>query len=90
MARRLGWDLTCLGFSGECHLDPIAARAAEIGRRAVEMLDAAEKESPPRGRDGKARGDEPAAQPADGSQPPLVGELHRAVGGEVAGGGEQR
>ncbi|MGI5149686.1 GDSL-type esterase/lipase family protein [Plantactinospora sp. CA-294935] len=27
VARRLGWDLTCLGFSGECHLDPIAARA---------------------------------------------------------------
>ncbi|TDE88811.1 hypothetical protein EXU48_22240 [Occultella glacieicola] len=26
VARRLGWDLTCLGFSGQCHLDPIAAR----------------------------------------------------------------
>jgi len=25
-ARRWGWDLTCLGFSGQCHLDPIAAR----------------------------------------------------------------
>jgi hypothetical protein len=27
VAGRLGWDLTCLGFSGQCHLDPIAARA---------------------------------------------------------------
>ncbi|MCG5220345.1 SGNH/GDSL hydrolase family protein [Streptosporangium soli] len=27
VARRLGWDLTCLGFAGECHLDPIVARA---------------------------------------------------------------
>ncbi len=26
VARRWGWDLTCLGFSGQCHLDPIAAR----------------------------------------------------------------
>jgi len=25
VARRLGWDLTCAGFSGQCHLDPIAA-----------------------------------------------------------------
>ncbi|ACQ78438.1 lipolytic protein G-D-S-L family [Beutenbergia cavernae DSM 12333] len=24
-ARALGWDLTCLGFGGQCHLDPIAA-----------------------------------------------------------------
>lgn len=22
----LGWDLTCLGYSGQCHVDPIAAR----------------------------------------------------------------
>jgi len=27
VARQLGWDLTCLGFAGQCHLDPIAARA---------------------------------------------------------------
>lgn len=27
VARRLGWDLTCLGFGGECHLDPEAAEA---------------------------------------------------------------
>lgn len=26
VARRLGMDLTCLGFSGECHLDPMVAR----------------------------------------------------------------
>jgi hypothetical protein len=26
VARRHGWDLTALGFAGECHLDPIAAR----------------------------------------------------------------
>ncbi|GAB3812362.1 GDSL-type esterase/lipase family protein [Kribbella italica] len=26
VARRHGWDLTAMGFSGECHLDPIAAR----------------------------------------------------------------
>lgn len=26
VARELGWDLTCMGYSGECHLDPIAAR----------------------------------------------------------------
>jgi lysophospholipase L1-like esterase len=25
VARRLDWDLTCLGFAGQCHLDPIAA-----------------------------------------------------------------
>src|SRR5690625_3852258 len=26
VARELGWDLSCLGFSGEAHLDPVAAR----------------------------------------------------------------
>ena len=26
VAREWDWDLTCLGFSGQCHLDPIAAR----------------------------------------------------------------
>lgn len=26
VARSLGWDLTCLGFGGQCHLDPIAWR----------------------------------------------------------------
>lgn len=26
VARTLGWDLTCLGFGGQCHLDPIAWR----------------------------------------------------------------
>ncbi|MEV8375090.1 GDSL-type esterase/lipase family protein [Kribbella sp. NPDC056861] len=26
VARRHGWDLVALGFGGECHLDPIAAR----------------------------------------------------------------
>jgi len=26
-ARRLGWRLTCLGFNGACHLDPLVARA---------------------------------------------------------------
>ncbi len=26
-ARGLGWHLTCLGFSGMCHLDPLVARA---------------------------------------------------------------
>lgn len=26
VARELGWDLTCMGYSGQCHLDPIAAR----------------------------------------------------------------
>jgi hypothetical protein len=26
VAREHGWDLVALGFSGECHLDPIAAR----------------------------------------------------------------
>jgi GDSL-like Lipase/Acylhydrolase family len=26
LARRHGWRLTCLGFSGECHLDPVVAR----------------------------------------------------------------
>ncbi|HLS15485.1 MAG TPA: GDSL-type esterase/lipase family protein [Beutenbergiaceae bacterium] len=26
VATNLGWDLTCLGYSGQCHLDPIAAR----------------------------------------------------------------
>jgi len=26
-ATALNWDLTCLGFSGQCHLDPIAERA---------------------------------------------------------------
>jgi lysophospholipase L1-like esterase len=36
VARRLGWDLTCLGFSGECHLDPIAARA--IAERPADLI----------------------------------------------------
>ncbi|WP_405061762.1 GDSL-type esterase/lipase family protein [Kribbella sp. NBC_01505] len=26
VARHHGWDLTCLGLSGECHLDPVVAR----------------------------------------------------------------
>ncbi|GAB3947333.1 SGNH/GDSL hydrolase family protein [Kribbella albertanoniae] len=26
VARHHGWDLQCLGFSGECHLDPVVAR----------------------------------------------------------------
>ena len=26
VARRLGWDLVCLGMSGQCHLDPIVLR----------------------------------------------------------------
>ncbi|SDU64234.1 GDSL-type esterase/lipase family protein [Jiangella alkaliphila] len=26
VARTLGWDLTCLGFGGECHLDPVVPR----------------------------------------------------------------
>ena len=26
-ARRLDWRLTCLGFNGACHLDPLVARA---------------------------------------------------------------
>lgn len=26
VSRALDWDLTCLGFGGQCHLDPIAAR----------------------------------------------------------------
>jgi len=26
-ARRLGWRLTCLGFNGGCHFDPLVARA---------------------------------------------------------------
>jgi hypothetical protein len=26
VARRNGWDLVALGFAGECHLDPVAAR----------------------------------------------------------------
>jgi hypothetical protein len=26
VARRNGWRLTCLGFSGDCHLDPLVAR----------------------------------------------------------------
>ena len=26
-ARQLGWHLTCLGYSGMCHLDPLVARA---------------------------------------------------------------
>ncbi|MGC0249073.1 GDSL-type esterase/lipase family protein [Pseudactinotalea sp. Z1748] len=26
VAQSHGWDLTCLGYSGQCHLDPIAAR----------------------------------------------------------------
>ena len=29
VARTLGWDLTCLGFGGQCHLDPLAARTIE-------------------------------------------------------------
>ncbi|MDQ7905701.1 SGNH/GDSL hydrolase family protein [Phytohabitans sp. ZYX-F-186] len=36
VARHLGWDLTCLGFSGECHLDPIAARA--IAERPADLI----------------------------------------------------
>ncbi|MEO3890646.1 GDSL-type esterase/lipase family protein [Nonomuraea sp. B5E05] len=36
VARRLGWDLTCLGFAGECHLDPIAARA--IARTPADLI----------------------------------------------------
>ncbi len=27
VARSLGWHLTCLGFNGSCHLDPLVARA---------------------------------------------------------------
>ncbi|UFU02648.1 GDSL-type esterase/lipase family protein [Ruania suaedae] len=27
VSQRLGWDLTCLGFGGQCHLDPIAEHA---------------------------------------------------------------
>jgi hypothetical protein len=26
VARRLGWHLTCLGYTGQCHLDPLVAR----------------------------------------------------------------
>ncbi|MBZ2196300.1 hypothetical protein KCQ71_09065 [Ruania sp. N2-46] len=26
VARALDWDLTCLGFGGQCHLDPVAVR----------------------------------------------------------------
>ncbi|HEV7757941.1 MAG TPA: GDSL-type esterase/lipase family protein [Acidimicrobiales bacterium] len=26
VARRLGWHLTCLGYSGQCHIDPLVAR----------------------------------------------------------------
>ena len=26
VARRCGWDLTCLGFGGNCHLEPMVAR----------------------------------------------------------------
>ena len=26
VARALDWDLTCLGFGGQCHLDPVSAR----------------------------------------------------------------
>src|SRR5690606_37434801 len=26
VARRMGLDLVCLGFSGQCHLDPMVAR----------------------------------------------------------------
>lgn len=26
VAQALDWDLTCLGFGGQCHLDPVAAR----------------------------------------------------------------
>lgn len=29
VAGRLGWDLTCLGFGGQCHLDPIVERTFE-------------------------------------------------------------
>ncbi|MDG4789136.1 SGNH/GDSL hydrolase family protein [Micromonospora sp. WMMD1102] len=36
VARGLGWDLTCLGFGGECHLDPIAARA--IAGRPADLI----------------------------------------------------
>ncbi|MBF8189254.1 hypothetical protein ITP53_26680 [Nonomuraea sp. K274] len=36
VARRLGWDLTCLGFAGECHLDPVVART--ITRTPVDLI----------------------------------------------------
>ncbi|MEV0398345.1 SGNH/GDSL hydrolase family protein [Polymorphospora rubra] len=36
VARRLRWDLTRLGFSGECHLDPITARA--IAERPADLI----------------------------------------------------
>ncbi|MGX7671108.1 SGNH/GDSL hydrolase family protein [Plantactinospora sp. DSM 117369] len=36
VARRLGWDLTCLGFAGECHLDPVAAHA--IARTPADLV----------------------------------------------------
>jgi hypothetical protein len=29
VARALDWDLTCLGFGGQCHLDPLAVRTIE-------------------------------------------------------------
>jgi len=29
VASALGWDLTCLGFGGQCHLDPVAVRTIE-------------------------------------------------------------
>lgn len=29
VATTLGWDLVCLGFAGQCHLDPIVERAFE-------------------------------------------------------------
>lgn len=31
VARRHGWRLTCLGFGGECHLDPVVARTIRDG-----------------------------------------------------------
>ncbi|HEX6682653.1 MAG TPA: GDSL-type esterase/lipase family protein [Candidatus Limnocylindrales bacterium] len=36
VARQLGWDLTCLGFGGECHLDPVAAQA--IARTPADLV----------------------------------------------------
>lgn len=29
VAREVGWDLTCMGFGGNCHLDPVAIRTIE-------------------------------------------------------------
>lgn len=38
VARSLGWDLTCLGFAGECHLDPMIART--IADRPADLVTA--------------------------------------------------